>query len=231
MIAVLLRMALAVAVVSVSSAAAVRAGSITVIGNYPQTNDGTLSAVTSLDGSYGKAVGFTMGGQSYVLDSVTLRLAEQPGSISTLTLGLFGGTSSGPSGTVLAGFDTPDIPSLASNVAFTPLSGLVLQAGTTYWLEVSGQSDTLNGIVWYASNPGVNPAGVATSLGALFTSHFGTPGSLEPSSQLNTFQVTGSLPPPGPLDIPEPAGLIQGASSLLVGLLLASRRLLRIGAG
>ena len=55
-----------------------------------------------------------------------------------------------------------------------PTTLLALQAGATYWLEVSGQSDTLDGIVWYASNPGVIPTGLAaTSARALFTDQLG----------------------------------------------------------
>ena len=115
-----------------------------------------------------------MGGQSYDLASVTLRLMEQAGSSSTLSVELFGGTSSDPSGPALVDFNSPPIPSLAGNVTFTPTTSLVLQAGASYWLEVSGQSDTLNGIVWYASNPGVTPTGVATSAGALFTNQLGS---------------------------------------------------------
>jgi hypothetical protein len=202
-----------------------RAGSVTVIGNYPETSDGTLTAVASLGGSYAKAVGFTMGGLAYELDSVTLRLAQQPGSSSTLSVELMGGTASGPSGPVLVGFNTPIIPSQAGNVTFTPTVPVALEAGSSYWLEVSGQSDTLNGIVWYASSRGVTPTGVATSMGALFTSQLGTAGAMAPSSVLNTFQVTGSSGF-GPLDasVPEPPGLVLGTISVLAGLLVARWR-------
>ena len=140
---VLGRLAMAVAILALWGSRDVRAGSIVVIGDYPQTNEGTLSTVASLGGSYSKAVGFTMGGQSFDLASVTLRLMEQAGSTSTLSVALFGGTPAGPSGGALANFDTPAIPSLAGNVTFTPTTLFQLQAGNTYWLDVSGQSDTL----------------------------------------------------------------------------------------
>jgi hypothetical protein len=170
-----------------------------------------------------------MGGQSDVLASVTLRLVEQVGSNSTLSVALYGGTPANPSGPVLAGFDSPSIPSIAGDVTFTPTTSLTLQAGATYWLEVSGQSDTLNGIVWYASHSGVLPTGVAaTSAGYLFTDQLGVGSALESSNVLNTFQVTGS--PSGIIaTIPEPAGLIQGTVSAFAGLVYACWRLRRRG--
>jgi hypothetical protein len=206
------------------------AGSITVIGNASQTSAGTLTAVASLGGSYAKAVGFTMGPQPYTLDSVTLRLAVQPGSISTLSVSLFGGSAADPSGPALVGFGTPTIPTLAGNVTFLPTAPLVLQANRTYWLEVSGQSDTLNGIVWYASTPGIKPTGVATSLGARFTNQLVSLESLATSSVMNTFQVTGS-PLVSPAAVPEPPGLVPAAFSVLAGLLLACWRLWHRGRG
>jgi hypothetical protein len=199
-----------------------RAGSVTVIGNYPETNDGNLSAVASLVGNYAKAVGFKMGAEAFDLSSVTLRLAEQPGSTSSLSVTLFGGTAAGPSGPQLVGFDTPSIPTLASNVTFTPTGSLKLASGATYWLEVSGQSDTLNGIKWYASSTGKNPTGLATSIGALFTTDLGVAGSLMPSSVSNTFEVTGSMEII--TIVPEPRALLQGAVSMLAGLLVVCWR-------
>jgi hypothetical protein len=220
------RMALAATILALLSGPGAPAASIVVIGDYPETNDGTLTSVTSLYGTYAKAVGFTMGGQSYDLASVTLRLAEQVGSSSTLSVELFGGTSSTPSGPALVGFNSATIPSIAGNVTFTPTSSLVLQAGASYWLEVSGQSDTLDGIVWYASNPAVTPIGVATSAGALFTNQLGSGLALQPSSFMNTFQVTGSSDAgiTSITSIPEPAGLIQAALSVVAGLIYACWR-------
>jgi hypothetical protein len=188
------RLALAVTLLAFLSGPDVRAASIVVIGNYPQSNDGTLSAVASLDGTFAKAVGFTMGEQSYDLASVTLRLMEQAGSNSMLSVALFRGTPADPSGPALVRFDSPTIPSLASDVTFTPTTSFELQAGSTYWLEVSGKSDTLNGIVWYASRPGLTPAGLAaTSAGARFTDQLGLSSALVTSSVWNTFEVTGLL--------------------------------------
>jgi hypothetical protein len=222
------RLALAATMLTVLSGPLARAGSIVVIGDYPQTDDGTLSSVTSLYGTYAKAVGFTMGGQSYGLDSVTLRLMEQVGSSSTLSVALFGGTPSTLSGRALVEFNAVTIPSYASNVTFTPTTSFVLQAGASYWLEVSGQSDTLNGIVWYGSNPGVSPSGMATSAGALFTDQLGASSALEPSSVMNTFEVMGSSEA-GVATIPEPASLIQGAFSVALGLVYTWWRLGRNG--
>jgi hypothetical protein len=143
---------------------------------------------------------------------------------------LFGGNSAAPSGPALVGFDTPRIPTLAGNVTFTPTAPLVLQANRDYWLEVTGQSDTLNGIVWYASTPGVTPTGVATCLGAQFNSQLVTVESVAPSSVLNTFQVMGS-PMVNPVEVPEPPGLLHGVFGVLAGLLLACWRLWHRRAG
>jgi hypothetical protein len=218
------RLALWGAVLPLLIAADARAGSIVVIGNYPQANDGTLSAVTSLDGNYAKAVGFTMGAQSYELASATLRLMEQAGSTSTLSMALYGGTAAGPSGPALVNFNTPSIPNLVGNVTFTPTSTQVLQAHSTYWLEVSGQSNTLDGIVWYASAPTVTPTGPASSLGAFFTTHLSAQSLLQPSSVTNTFQITASDIVIA--DVPEPSGLVQIGCAALVGLIYACRRLI-----
>jgi hypothetical protein len=223
------RLAVLGVMLTFSTVSGARAGSVTVIGNYPENNDGNLSAVASLGGSYAKAVGFTMGAQPIDLESVTLRLAQQPGSTSTLSVQLFGGSSAGPSGPELVDFNTTSIPTLASNVTFLPTTSLVLAAGTTYWLEALGQSDTLNGIVWYASSPSVTPTGLATSLGAQFSSDFSSGGLLSPSNVLNTFEVTGFQDTI--TGVPEPAGLIQGTISVLAGLLVVWWRLRRRGAG
>ncbi len=225
------RLALAATFFGLLSGREAPAGSIVVIGNIPQTNDGTLSSVTSLYGNYAKAVGFTMGEQSYDLASVTLRLMQQTGASSTLSVELFGGTSSSPSGPALVGFDSPHIPSLAGNVTFTPTAPLVLQAGSSYWLELSGQSNTLNGIVWYGSSPAVTPAGVATSAGALFTNQLGSASPLQPSSVMNTFQVNGSAAGVTITSTPEPASLIQGAFCVLAGLVYARWRMRRGSTG
>ncbi len=105
---------------------------------------------------------------------------------------MYGGTSTGPSGPALVDFDTstPSIPSTPGDVTFAPEGSLQLQASTTYWIDVSGTSNTLNGIVWYGSNPGIVPTGLATSDGALFSSMSTGISSLAPSSVLNTFLVT-----------------------------------------
>jgi hypothetical protein len=206
-------------VLALPGGAGAHAGSVVLVSGNPGTNDGTLSAVASLGSSYAKAVGFTMGSTSYDLTSVILRLAEQPGSTSTLSLALYGGTPSGPSGAPLVTFNTPSIPSVASDVTFLPTTSLVLQSGSTYWLEASGQSNTLNGIVWYASNPSVMPTGMATSEGALFTSNFSTQSSLASSGVLNMFEVLGTPTPQGTETVAEPASLIQGGLGAVLALL------------
>src|SRR5262245_31268512 len=94
-----------------------RAGSVTVIGNLPQANDSTFSAVASLGGTYAKAVGFTMGTDSYWIETVTLRLMEQAGSQSLLTVKLYDGQTDS---TPLSFEPAPTIPPVAADVTFTP---------------------------------------------------------------------------------------------------------------
>jgi hypothetical protein len=194
------------------------AGPILIIGNEPQVNDGTFSAVASLGGGYSKAVGFTMPAESIALDSITLRLKEQAGSSSTLTVALFGGGNDGPSGPSLVSFNTPSIPTVAGDVTFTPTSPFLLKAGTTYWLDVTGTSNTLNGIVWYASNPGFAETGIATAAGARFDSKLSAFAAMQTSTVMNTFQVVGSL---GPSPVPEPPGLVLAVIATTAGLAYA----------
>ena len=143
-------------------------------------------------GTVSKAVGFTMPGASYDLGSITLRLMEQAGSTDSLSVQLYGGVDN-PSGPVLAQFNSPAIPNVASDVVFTPTAPFTLKANDTYWIYVAGTSNTLDGIVWYASTPGIPPSGVATAAGARFSSKGAGVSSLSPSSVMNTFQVTGTL--------------------------------------
>jgi hypothetical protein len=200
-----------------------RAGSILVIGNLPQANDGASSTVAALGGMYAKAVGFTMGANSLDLDSVTLRLKEQAGFESTLRVQLYGGTTN-PTGPVLASFNIPSIPTVATDVSFTPTSQVVLQASTSYWLYVTGSSNTLDGIIWYASDPGNVLAGVATSLGNRFTTTGAAPAALLPSSVTNSFQILGQAEA-GPLPgVPEPPAWIPAATAVLAGLACAGWR-------
>ena len=171
--------------------------------------------MTSLYGTYAKAVGFTMGGQSYGLDSVTLRLMEQVGSSSTLSVELFGGTSSSPSGPALVDFNSAPIPSLAGNVTFTPTSAFMLQGGSSYWLEAVGPVRYLEWNRLVREQLADHPHRRGDQRGRLFTDQLGTGSALEASSVMNTFQVMGSSTSviTTITGIPEPAGLIQGAVS------------------
>jgi hypothetical protein len=216
------RLALTATLLVMVGGTAGRAASVLVIGDLPAANDGKFSAVASLGGTYSKAVGFTMPAESFDLASVTLRLREQPGSYNTLSVQLYGGNTN-PSGQALVDFDTPTIPTQAGDVTFTPKTSFTLKGDTTYWLYLSGKSNTLNGIVWYASNPALLPTGIATSAGARFSNNqAGVTSALTPSSVMNTFSVTGSFN--GIASIPEPAGLIQVATAVLVGLAYAGWR-------
>jgi hypothetical protein len=206
------------------------AGPIRIIGNETSVNDGAFSAVASLGGTYAKAVGFTMPAETFTLDSIVLRLKEQAGSDSTLLVGLFGGGGAGPAGPALVDFLTPALPTVAANVTLLPTSAFLLKPNTTYWLEVTGTSSTLNGIVWYANTPGIAPTGIATDAGARFASQSVPLGGMASSSVLNTYEVFGTLD--SPAIVPEPMGLIQAAVALAAGLAYAGwRRWRRPGTG
>jgi len=215
------RLVLVAVIMAVACGPEVRAGSTVIIGNYPQANDGTLTAVTSLDGTVAKAVGFTMSGQSYGLDSVMLRLMEQANSTSILTVQLYGGTTQ-PAGSPLVTFNSPVIPNVASDVKFTPLTPYTLLANTTYWIYVRGTSNDFNGIVWYASTPGIVPTGLATSAGSLLGSRALGVSGLSVSTVLNTFAVAGILGPAP--SIPEPSSVISATTALVAGLAYAGWR-------
>jgi hypothetical protein len=213
------RLAVVAIVLALSGGRQGRAGSV-VIGNLSGATDRTSSVVSSFGGLYSKAVGFTMGADAYELDSVTLRLLEQTGSQSTLSIHLYGGTAANPSGPALVDFDAPTIPMIVGNVTFTPTESFVLQANQTYWLDLTGTSNHLNGITWYASAPSLVPIGVATNAGARFTDQGAPPTQLMPSSVVNSFQISGTFQPAG---VPEPPALISAATALLAGLGYAAR--------
>jgi hypothetical protein len=201
-----------------------RAASVVVIGNLPQTNDATFSAVAAQGGTFAKAVGFTMGADSYLLESLELRLKMQPGATQTsLSIQLYSGETN-PSLAPLS-FNTPTIPTAPGNVTFTPTSSFHLQPLMTYWIYASGVSNTPNGIVWYGSDPGRVPTGVgATAAGALFSNQVISFPGLTSSSLTNSFQVLGQLDLGTLINVPEPASLVSATTSILAGLAFAGWR-------
>ncbi len=203
------------------------AESTLIFGNEPAANDSLFSAVATMGGNFSKAIGFTMDATtSYDLDTLSLRLKEQPGSNSTLTVSIFGGGANGPAGLPLVNLQaTSAIPTVAGDVKFLSAGTkpFVFEAGSTYWIDVSGTSDTLNGIVWYASDPGIKPSGtVANAASARFGDSAASISALGPSTIWNSFALTGSpdvppLGPPSTQTTPEPSAWIPGLTAVIAG--------------
>lgn len=190
------------------------AGAAVIIGNLP-SNDG--AAVIDLDVLKTKAMGFTMGSQSYTLDSVSLRLRliDYTGTASVQLWSNDGGNNPG---VPLATLNNPVLPANGTGTyLFTPSSPFALSAGNTYWLVVSTNSAASDPseLDWLASNPDTNPIGAAAS-------HFGVrydadgPPPTGSSSLRNSYQIDGTL-------VPEPASAALAAAGLL--LLTSFRRL------
>src|SRR5687767_4530460 len=110
-------------------AAASAANAVVIIGNYPQTNDGTQAA--DVDTLRVKALGFTMGPQDYFLKNVTLRLeftSTWTNNAPILTI-RGAGTSATTTGPILETLTAPGgyVPGTINNYTFSSAS-LLLQA-------------------------------------------------------------------------------------------------------
>ncbi len=188
------------------------AHAIVIIGNYPQTNDGTQAA--DVDNLRWKALGFTMGATAYNMQSVTLRLeftATWTNNAPILTLR---GQGSGPlvPGPILETLTAPGgyVTGAINNYTFTS-SNFLLQANTLYYLHLEGTpGSSLSGLNWKASSPAVTPTGPgATHTSSLFSSNGGT--TYTNSTILNTYEINAQA-------VPEPAtfaALGLGALALL----------------
>lgn len=167
------------------------ASAAVIIGNYPPDNDLASSTVAASTGDFSKAAGFTMpAGTDYTLDSITLRL-EVIDVDATLTVELYGDAGGDPVGPSLLTFINPALPAGTDDFVFLPSGAFLLEAGLTYWIVASGASPTLDGILWWGSNPGITPTGIATSAGYRFDDTGVLPPT-GPSGILNTFQVDGT---------------------------------------
>lgn len=193
---------------------------------------GQCTAVAASTGKYAKAAGFTMGKDSYTLNSVTLRLdirldiAHLDDTDFGLTVKLFGDIAGNP-GPALLDFVVPTLARGAANYTFTPGKAFALLAGKRYWLVVTGHSSMKNGIRWMASIPSQTPTGVATSAGYRFTKD-GTFRSTKFSKIFNSYRVDGtriSVPEPSALAVPEPSALaLLGLGLAALGIATGRRR-------
>lgn len=198
-----------------------------IINNLSSGKDcgiGQCTAVAASTGKYAKAAGFTMGKNSYTLNSVTLRLdvrldiASLDDTDFGLTVKLFADDAANP-GSALLDFVVPTLARGTANYTFTPGKAFTLLAGKRYWLVVTGHSSIKNGIRWMASIPSQTPTGVATSAGYRFTKD----GTFRPtgfSNIFNSYRVDGTR-----ISVPEPSGLaLLGLGLAALGIATGRRR-------
>ena len=174
-------------------------------------DDGNQTGIAVYDRA--KALGFTMPGTPYSLDSVILRLEISDYTTTTTNLALYSDNSL-QVGTALLSFNSPSfLQNGVHNYLFTPVSPFTLQANSTYWL-VFYSSD--NGRVdWKADSAGIDPSAIATYAGVYWDSTFPPSGS---SSTINSLQVDGTAAP-----VPIPGSLLLLGPGLL-GLAAIRRR-------
>ncbi len=164
------------------------AGNITVIGNFPQSNDSTQ---LFLGGSNRIAVSFTMNSTKVNLTQVNLRLTCQSMSVCpTPTVTLQANSGSVPSGIPLVTFSGPatlDVLNVANTYTFTISSSYILNVGTKYWLVVEGGSDA---DIWNGSLPSVSPTGTYAALPTIKTD---TGSGWTTGTSFPSFELTGYL--------------------------------------
>jgi MYXO-CTERM domain-containing protein len=137
-----------------------------------------------------KAYGWTMPGDAYFLDAVTLRLAAYDQGEARVSI-WEGETEPVNELTVL---DNPVGPGMKGyfNLDFTPAGSFTLEAGSTYWVYVEALDGGGNGFLWGDTDPPTMPSGLGTSVGYLFNGN--------PSSFFNAVEISGTLvPAPGAL--------------------------------
>lgn len=178
-----------------------------IVGNSvtsPFPNNGTSA-------SGGKYIGFTTGLDDLLLDSIDVALGGVGLSGGTIEFTL-NGDSAGLPGAVISTIGSQSIGAGSATAAYTltPLSSLLLQANTTYWVGA-----TFNGTVrWDQTDPPAIPSdGLATFLGYRFNG--------ASSGVYNAILINGRVDG-GEAAIPEPATMALMSAALV--LLIASRR-------
>lgn len=153
-----------------------------------------------------KAVSFTMGSQSYLLDDVVLRLDYGTGTPIVELRNDVGGSS--PGDTVLTTFNTPGINGGGiQDYTFTPTSSFTLAANTKYWMYVYGSgADFSQSSFWYRSSANSAPAGPGATFDIYSDTNNGGSSWNTNSTTYNKFEVHGSVPEPSSLWLVAAAG-------------------------
>ena len=185
--------AVAMAAVTAQSQAEVLLSNLT--GDYSPSTD--LGGALSFNPGGRKAAGFQMGGNSFLLDSVELHLAEMELS-SVPVVSLFDNGVGDEPGNLLITLNNPgfNYGSPGDTYAFTPGTNFELAANTDYWIVVSNASEVSNEFEWWApsywSSLPVGP--MATSTGYLWKENSTDPWSS--SGIPNAYAVNGIIPEP-----------------------------------
>lgn len=148
-----------------------------------------------------KAAGFTMGSDSYFLDSVSLAIAGATDG-STAHVQIWEGEDEPQN--MLQDLTDFSFPPGDGVYTWTPNVQLVLNADTTYWVYVDNIFEPGDSFLWDSGSTEPTGAG-ATNAGYIFNDN--------PSTFLNAYEVQGTV-------VPEPAGL----ALLAVGAMFTRRR-------
>jgi hypothetical protein len=202
----------------------------TIITSYPNGNGSAFALGDTSSAANGQrlAAGFTMGAQSFDLDSVTIGLAfvgiaTFPGSILDASIYADGGGSpADPAGSALVLFQPPSgtlqgatLPNGFNDYTLLSESSFTLQAATRYWLVVIAADN--GNLGWQETSSG--PTGAfATDLGTRTGPGEGLPSIVTNASLL--YQVDGTPISAG--QVPEP-GTVGLLSLGCFGLLLCRR--------
>ncbi len=165
-----------------SLAGAQVAGADEVIGNF-SAGVGVGTAFGSLSTTQYKAFGFTMGAESYALDSVTLTM-NFPNPDPIIEVSIWSGATLPASR--LTTLDNPPDLFGTGDFVFTASEPFVLQAGEVYWVYVSPVTPGAGpSYTWEGSAPTTVPTGpAATAIGYIFNG--------APSTFRNRLQVDGT---------------------------------------
>jgi hypothetical protein len=141
------------------------------------SSTGTIFGINTT--SIFKAVGWTMGGEDYLLESAVLTMEFLGG---TAVVSIWSGTASGPTQQIAVLNSPPQVGS--GDFTFTPGAPLIMEAGQTYWLYLASAPNPTAQFRWNGTSPSTVPTGIATSVGFNFN---GTA-----SATRNRFEVRGS---------------------------------------